>query len=81
MAQRAFYNFHRLSGEGLNEQPLQDENYAQGKAALSAFFTQKISARATFKTGLQLSGLRYDLRFDTIIPGGHFSYLKEKGST
>lgn len=82
MAQRAFHDQHRRFSDGRAEQSLKDENYLQGKAAVSAFFTQKLSARATFKTGLQVNQLLYDLRYDTIQPDGSlFSYLDDKGST
>ncbi len=82
MAQRTFYNFHREFGDARPAQVLQDENYVQGKAALSSFFTHKISARFTVKTGLQMSALRYDMQFDTIQPDGAlFSYIGENGTT
>ena len=80
MAQRAFYS-RKLHDAADATTFLLDENYVQGKLALSTFFTQKMSLRTTFKTGLQLSNLFYDLKYDTIQPtGGVFGLIGEEGS-
>lgn len=81
MAQRGFYSrdVHDASDA---TSVIQDENYVQGKLALATFFTQKISSRTTFKTGLQLSNLFYDLQYDTArATGGTNNLIGEKGST
>jgi hypothetical protein len=80
MMQRAFYadTWHTAADA---TRLLNDENYSQGKVALSTFFTNKLTSRTTFKTGLQLSNLFYDLQFDTIQPAGsYFALINEKGS-
>jgi len=81
MGQQAFYQQWRNSTTG-SQQLLQDENYIQGKLALSTFFTQKISPKSVFKTGLQLSALRYDMQYDSIQANGRLlDYISEKGTT
>ncbi len=81
MAQRAFYTRWRNFSDN-DQHAFQDENYVQGKLAVSSFFTQKISAKATFKAGLQLSRLFYDLRYDSIQVDDQLgSYIGEEGGT
>ncbi len=81
MGQQAYHHLRRNFAEG-GQGILSDEDYRQGKLALSTFFTKKISSSSTFKTGLQFSGLLYDLSFDSIQAGGQTAaYIAEKGTT
>jgi hypothetical protein len=81
MVQRSFYRQWRNFSDS-PKQLFQDEDYLQSKVALSTFFTQKISSKSTFKTGVQLSGLQYDLQYDSIqMDGSLADYISAKGST
>ncbi len=81
MAQRAFFTRWRNFSNS-DQRTIQEEDFTQGKLAVSSFFTQKISAKTTFKAGLQASRLFYDLRFDSIqTDGGLASYIGEEGGT
>ena len=81
MGQRAFLTRWRNDSEG-SQQTLNDENYVQGRVAISTFFTQKISARTTFKAGLQAGQHLYDLRYDSVQAGGNLGRLiGENGGT
>ena len=81
MAQRSFYSQWRNSSDG-QRQLFSDENYVQSKIAVSTFYIQKISSKTTFKTGVQLSSLQYDLQYDSLQSDGQLrDYISEKSST
>ena len=81
MAQRAFYRQWRNFSD-TEKQLFSDEDYLQGKFAISTFFTQKLSSKTTFKTGIQLSGLQYNLQYDSLQADAQLrDYISEKGST
>jgi hypothetical protein len=80
MGQKAFHHERRNLTTG-PQLILNDEDYQQGRVALSTFYTWKISPQSTFKTGLQLSQLFYDLTYDSIQATGQVAnFVAEKGS-